>query len=385
MFEKAQRVQRYFKVALYGGWKVGKTRAALSFPRPAVIDTHRGTDLYDQEYDFRREYCNRWRDIGQKIDWIRKNAAKEKIATLVIDDISVIYDDLINEVSEWRINKSGSSAQLSQGDWGVIKRRWKGFLNLLIELDVHVVLVCREKEEYVEMTDREGREVRKRSGNQLLDADRQTAYLFDFILYLYKEDNKTKKSSKHYVRVEGTRHEKLPLYSVHDITGKLLYPSIFKEIENVVMEGEPRGIPEMSSYVENIRDIKEKFGIPVIRDDDPEASPEDLKVLFARASKMTWPDDTAKCRKQSCSVKLHKHPAFTSEDGKMLIRGAYNVESTRELRKPQVEFLYGEFGKVLAGLAYLARDEKGIPYIATPFGVEEEEVKARVEGDFSAQ
>ena len=55
MFPKAQRVQRYCKVALYGGWKTGKTSAALSFPSPAVIDTHRGTDLYGQQYEFRNE------------------------------------------------------------------------------------------------------------------------------------------------------------------------------------------------------------------------------------------------------------------------------------------------------------------------------------------
>jgi hypothetical protein len=132
LFEKAKRVQRFFKVALFGRWKVGKTRAALSFPKPAVIDTHRGTDLYDQKYDFLVEHCNRWKDIGPRIDWVKKNAAKEKIETLVIDDVSVLYDDLINEVSLWRENKSGSGAPLNSGDWGVIKRRWKGFLTLLL-------------------------------------------------------------------------------------------------------------------------------------------------------------------------------------------------------------------------------------------------------------
>jgi hypothetical protein len=130
MFVKAQRVRRNFKVALIGKWKTGKTRAALSFPAPAVVDTHRGTDLYDQ-YDYDVSYAQTWREMEGEINWLRANAEKKGIKTFVLDDASTIYDDLINEVSIWRQNKSGSGSPLNTGDWGVIKRRWKEFLKLL--------------------------------------------------------------------------------------------------------------------------------------------------------------------------------------------------------------------------------------------------------------
>lgn len=399
MFVKAERVRRHFKVALTGGWKTGKSRGALSFPNPAVIDTHRGTDLYDQKYDFQVLHAMKWAEMEAPINWLKKNATKEGIETVVFDDATTIYDDLINEVSLWRMNKSGSMAPLNQGDWGVIKRRWKGFLQMLLRLDLNVVLVIREKDEYQDARNDQGQEVRKKTGEFIPDIDRQTLYLFDFQLRCYTEEDKKKGTSKHFIRVEGTRHEKLPKYSVHDITGKFLYPELFEPIRKLVEQGapvpeepeKPEDVPEANSMVENIREMKEKFGgedmlgSPVISEDQPEATLEDIKVLFTRANEMTWPDNDRKCRKQFCKERGHKHADFSSQDGKALVRGHYNVESTKELRKPQTDFLYAEFGKVLAGMAYLDRDEKDIPYIATPAGTNKEEVKAKVEAEFGGK
>lgn len=390
MFQKAQPVRRHFKVALSGKWKTGKTRAALSFPAPAVIDTHRGTDLYDQKYDFSVLHAATWKEMEAPVTWLQKNATANGIETLVIDDVSTIYDDLINEVSLWRQNKSGSMAPLSQGDWGVIKRRWKSFLQMLLKLNLSVVLVVREKDEYDDVTNSQGQEIRKKTGESIPDIDRQTLYLFDFQLRCYTEENKKKATSTHFVRVEGTRHEKLPKYSVHDITGKFLYPLLFEPIKAAVEQGVPvpeepaatEGLPEPNSSADNLREIREKFGVdkidsPVISEDQPETTIEDLKVLFTRAGSMTWPDHEKWCKKQSCTQKLHTHAPFTSEDGKTLIKGCYNVESTKELRRPQVEFLYNEFGKVLAGTAFLNRDEKGVPFVVTLSDVNAEEVHAK--------
>ncbi|MGI0150199.1 MAG: AAA family ATPase [Thermoplasmata archaeon] len=394
MFVQAQQVRRHFKVALTGRWKTGKTRGALSFPKPAVIDTHRGTDLYDQKYDFKVLHAQKWAEMEKPILWLQKNAAKEGIETVVFDDASTIYEDLIGEVSLWRTNKSGSMAPLNQGDWGVIKRRWKMFLQMLLRLDLNVVLVIREKDEYEDAKDDQGRDTRKKTGESIPDIDRQTLYLFDFQLRCYTEENKKKAISNHFIRVEGTRHEKLPKYYVHDITGKLLYPLLFEPIKAAVEQGAPvpqepsatEGLEEPNSTVENVREIQEKFGYPVIDEkSQPEATAEDLKVLFTRANEMTWPDDDHKCRRQFCTAKGHRHADFTGEDGKRLIKGHYNVESTKELRKPQLDFLYGEFGKVLAGVAYLDRDEKEIPYVATPSGVNTEEVRAKVEAEFGVK
>jgi hypothetical protein len=408
LFQKAQSVRRHFKVALFGRWKTGKTRAALSFPKPAVVDTHRGTDLYDGKYDFRVLHATTWKEMQAPVEWIQKNAAREEIETLIIDDVSTIYDDLIGEVSAYRQNKSGSNAPISMGDWGVIKRRWKGFLQMLLRLDVNVVLVIREKEEFEETTNAAGQEVRKKTGNILMDADRQTAYLFDFILYMYTEDNRKAKVSNHFIRVEGTRHHKLPKYSVHDITQKRMYDELFEPIVADVSKGiavpqtdeppvapntvpadaalatppgaldDPIGSPAIPTPEENIAEIVETFGVVRPSPDQPAATLEEIKVLMTRGSEMRWPDDEKKCRKQGCSANGHIHPWFKAADAKSMIRSLYDVESSKELRRPQIDFLYEEFGKVLAGKAFLDRDGQGTVYIATPNAATEEEVRAKV-------
>ena len=403
MFVKAQPVRRRFKVAISGIWKTGKTRAALSFPGPAVIDTHRGTDLYDDKYDFHVTHVDTYLGVGEEIGWLQKNAKEKGIETLVIDDISTIYDDLIGEVSAWRASKSGSTAPLNQGDWGIIKRRWKGFLKLLLRIDLNVVLVTREKDEYEETTNTKGEEVRKKTGNTVMDVDRQTAYLFDFILHLYTEDNKKKGVSNHFVRIEGTRHHSLPKYSVHDITGKRMYAELFEPMKAEVEKGLPvaeepeaptdtalatePGAPddppqkpdvELSEREQSsVNDIIGAFGVKP-SSDQPEAAIEDIKVMMTRAGDMTWPDDEKKCRAQGCKNATHAHYAFKSTEAKSMIKWMYGVESSKELRKPQVTFLYDEFGKVLAGRAFLDRDEKGNVYVATPQGTTEEEVRKKV-------
>jgi hypothetical protein len=125
---------------------------------------------------------------------------------------------------------------------------------------------------------------------------------------------------------------------------------------------------------ENIHDMKKFFVVIPIQPDQPEATLEDIKVLMTRANKMRWPSDTHKCRLQSCSANGHIHPYFKTDDGKSLIRNLYNVESSKELRKPQIDFLYEQFGNVLAGRSFLDRNGQNSVYIATSSGhIEEEE------------
>ena len=106
-------------------------------------------------------------------------------------------------------------------------------------------------------------------------------------------------------------------------------------------------MPPKSSTAESIGDILQKFSGPPVDPSQPMASGEDLKVLMTRCGQMTWPDGEA----------------FKSADGKALIKAVFKVDGTKELRKPQVDWLYEQFGKVLAGQAHLVRDEKELPYI----------------------
>lgn len=375
MFEESAKIRRYLKVALFGDGGSGKTRFVLSFPKVAVIDTEHGTDPYRGKYDFRVKHAGSWKELGTVIEWLEKNP--EGIETFAIDSLTVFYQDLINDMVEHVKNKRGHEI-LSQTEWTIIKRRWAAFLNRLVKLPLHAVISMRERDEYEETTNRQGEEVRKKTGNQLMDADKQTKYIFDVSLRCFTEENKKEKESKFLVRVDKTRYDWMPKYAVYDITKKRAYDTLFvpymdglsgiaPEIMRTDVQSENTAPPEAPgepaqtappSTAQAIGDMLAKFCGPAIDPSQPEVSGEDLKVLMTRAGEMTWPDGSE----------------FKSAEGKAMIKALFKIEKSKDLRKAQVDWLYQQFGDVLAGRARIERDQNGIPFIAAT--KETSEVKA---------
>ena len=367
MFEDASKTKAFVKVALYGDGGSGKTRFLLSFPKVAVVDTEAGTNAYRGKYQFKVKHANRWKQLGDILDHIEANP--DACETLAIDSLTVFYQDLINDMMEHVKNKRGHEI-LSQLEWTIIKRRWSAFLNRLIDLRAHVVLSMREKEEFEETTNSKGEEVRRKTGNHLMDADKQTKYIFDLVLRCYTEENRKAKESKFLVRVDKTRYDWMPKYGVYDVTGKRAFETLFvphmAELESGI-PARPRGlhdegapppavqdapkngdVPAAGSAAESVGDLLQQFAGPAIDPSQPPASGEDIKVLMTRCGQMTWTNGEK----------------FKSSDGKALIKALFKIEASKELRKTQVDWLYAEFGKVLAGQSILVRDEKGIPFIA---------------------
>lgn len=388
-FEDPGKTKKYLKIATFGDGGSGKTRFGLSFPKPAVIDTEHGTDPFRKKYDFKVHHLNRWKQLAPVIAWLKANPGRYE--TFIIDSATVFYQDLIQEIVDYIRNKRGNE-QMTRGDWGLQKRRWAAFMNMLVELPMHIILNFREKPEYLESTARDGEEILKKSGNHLLDADRQTKHLFDLSFRCFTEVNKKEKSAKFLVQVDKTRYnEWMPLYSVHDVTGKNVFDELFRKNVGDMLKGkeaEPTSIvqdpfsgpevaavaaenkeapkaktedlPPAKSSAERNGETLRKFtssGDP----DEPQATTEDVKVLMTTCGKLTWPDG----RK------------FSSADGKAMIKAIYELESTKDLRKFQVDFLYREFVEVLAGRAELALDENEIPFVRRLSGVKQPEVAGK--------
>jgi hypothetical protein len=422
-FEDPKQHKQYIKMALSGDGGSGKTRTLLSFPKVCVIDTEKGTLPYRGKYDFKVKILNRWKQLDGILKWLRANPGVYE--TLAIDSATIFYLDLIQDIVDYIRNKRGNEI-MTTGDWGTQKRRWAAFLNQLIDLPMHVILSFREKAEYEDTINRLGEEVRKKTGNFLAEADKQTEYLFDLSYRCHTEPNKKDKTTKFLMTCTKTRFDWSPKYGIWDVTGKRVFKDFFashvekmldapdapivEPTEPLIVVADP--VPpvtttpatgEVSGAVQAIVDtlatepgapddppldsrtaketcneLKKFFGTPEISEDQPAATLDDIKVLMTKANKMRWPDDDHKCRKQDCKANGHIHPNFKTADGKSLIRCAYGVESSKELRKPQVDFLDGEFGKVLAGKAFLAKDKEGTVYVATPEGVTDEEVKRKV-------
>ena len=381
-FEDPKRTKKYLKIALQGGAKVGKTRFALSFPNVNSIDGEHGTDAYGDKYSFKVKHTNTWKGLGAELKELEE---KPKIGeTLVIDPVTIFYKDLLNELVEMVKKKRGHET-LSQAEWNIASRRWFAFLNMLVRLPMHVILIPREKEEYTETLNSRGEEVRKKTGNFLMECDKQTEYLFDLILRVHTEENRKEKTSKHLFTVMGTRYDWMPKYSVHDVTKKRPYDAIFKKHVEEMLDApdapkapeEPvaeKLVDEMPAPVEatktsegdkRVEEVKKHFGVTADNPLDPisggngepsvgpgdeygvPATADEIKVLMTRVGQVCWPDGSK----------------FTSAQGKAMIKKLYGLESTKELRKFQFEFLYREFGEVLAGRARLALEEGDFPIV----------------------
>lgn len=376
MFEPAKKVRKFVKVCLWGGPKVGKTEFALSFPKPCVVDSEKGSLLFADRAKFSVKEVTRWKDLGPVISWIR--AHPDTFETLVIDSLTPLYKDLIDEVLAAAQNKNPSLDKLHQAGWGVVKRRFAAFLKVLTELPVNVVLTIRSKDEYETVKDRKGDEQHVKTGQDTPDIDKMVDYIFDFIVSCKVEvDKKTKKVVRHLATVEGSRRPELMRGEVFDVTGKKGFEVVFATVAKILSEGatvaqttatdeisgDQQGSADISgdqradradhaaapapmTHEEATEEIDAFFGA---RTPGVPCTPEDLKVLFTRAGEVKWPDG----RK------------FSKEDAKSLIKFCYGVESGKELFKHEVDFLFDEFGKVLARRALLVL-EKGNVIIATP-------------------
>lgn len=378
-FEDPKSIRKYFKVAIQGGKKVGKTRAALSFPAPFVVDGEHGTDPYTKKYAYKVKHTNTWGGLGEEVLALVKSPVVG--ATLIVDPITVFYKALIDELVQ-QVKKKRGHEIMSQAEWGIEGRRFFGFLNMLVALPMHVVLVTREKEEYVESVNHRGEEVRRKTGQFLMECDKQTEYLFDFIFRIRTEGDRKKKECRRILSVEGSRYEEfMPLFAEYDISRKRVFAELLKphlaamldaaedpkpeQAPEPFVEPEPEtkaeekqdpadggSVLDERGAVERVGEALEKFagdGDP----DAPLATQEDIKVLMTRCGELRWPDGSP----------------FKSADGKKLLKAIYKIESTKELKKYQCEFLDREFVEVLAGRAALDRDETGVPFVRRLSGV----------------
>ncbi len=151
-FKQPEKVDKRLKCLLFGAAGVGKTTAAIQFPKPAVIDTERGAEQ-DQYVDAIKERGGailQTTSFDYVYDQVRALVVEDHpYQTLVIDPLTVLYDDLADHYSK----KVGTqfSAHFSEAN-----RDWKRLATLLSSLDMNVVLTCFQKNEWSqgEMTGR---------------------------------------------------------------------------------------------------------------------------------------------------------------------------------------------------------------------------------------
>lgn len=145
LFKKPSKAEKRLKAMLYGLAGVGKTTAAISFPRPALIDTERGAEM-DQYVDAIAKAGGAvlaTSSFDTVLDQVRLLAVEEHpFQTLIIDPITVVFDDLAaawekRVGDEWSRHRTKATTD------------WKRLTSLLATLDMNVVWTAHAKNEWV--------------------------------------------------------------------------------------------------------------------------------------------------------------------------------------------------------------------------------------------
>lgn len=202
-FKKATKTEKRLKVFLWGPSGCGKTLLALHFPKPAIIDLERGSELYGDQFDFDVLPATKADEVASTIDWLLSN--NHDYRSLIIDPVTVYWESLQKKWSDifLRRNKGGKGFKfefydLQPRDWNTIKGELKDFVRKLLALDMNVIVTARAKALYEEGT------FMKQIG-ETFDGEKTLPYLFDIVLQQWKTED-----GKYMAKALKDRTNKLP-------------------------------------------------------------------------------------------------------------------------------------------------------------------------------
>lgn len=161
------------KALFYGNAGVGKTYAAVQFPKPYIIDTEGSTNKpqYVKLIEKSGGAVLMTTDFDEMINEVRELlTTKHDYKTLIIDSLTVSYTDLLEKAER----KVGTEFGRHYGE---ANKRMKQLLNLLFRLDMNVIITSHSKNEYGQNLAILG---------QTFDCYKKLDYLFDLVFEIQK-------------------------------------------------------------------------------------------------------------------------------------------------------------------------------------------------------
>jgi hypothetical protein len=201
MVQKAEKMPVYAKILAYGPMGTGKTINGLMMPSPVLaIDIEKGSVHYGGAYDF---YVQRTRNLAvikNTLLELRENKChipvfddngnevdKVRINSLVIDSGSTLYH-LVTQywIQKFQRERRDPAYQLAGSDYTQVKSDfWINYINPLLDMDIHVYLICRRKNNYLP-----GTFMKINPENPYCpDIEASVPHEFDVVLHMTKDAN----------------------------------------------------------------------------------------------------------------------------------------------------------------------------------------------------
>jgi hypothetical protein len=172
---KHTSTKKRLKLFLFGTYGVGKTTAAICFPRSYVIDAERGCDHYEKRLAASDSELFQTNNVDEVVAEIKTlGSEKHEFRTLVVDPVTTLEADLVEKAEK----------EFGAGDmrvWGKRDKTLRRLTNLIMGLDMNVIVTAHGKIEYGDKMAKLG---------TTFDGWRRLPYMFDLVLELEKRGKK---------------------------------------------------------------------------------------------------------------------------------------------------------------------------------------------------
>jgi predicted ATP-dependent serine protease len=234
--KKPEAVTKRLKLFMFGPAGVGKSTAAIQFPKSYIIDCERGTENYDKLITASGSVVYQTTDMNDVVAEVKALLAeKHEYKTLVIDPISTVYQDLLL--------KAEAKVGTDHGrHYGEADKQMRRLANLITALDMNVVVTAHAKTVYGDNLAKLG---------FTFDGWKQLDYWFDLVIELGK------KGKKRFGKVVKTRIASFPDEDVfewsYDAFKRRYDPAVLEREAQTVALATGAQIAEMKHLLEVVR------------------------------------------------------------------------------------------------------------------------------------
>jgi hypothetical protein len=236
--KKPEAVVKRLKLFMYSAAGVGKTTAAIQFPKCYVIDCERGTEQagYAKRIIEAGGSVFQTTELSEVITEVKSLlTTKHDFHTLVIDPITTVYNDQL-EKSERMVGSDFGR------HYGAANKEMKRLYNLLMALDMNIVMTAHAKKEYGDNLKVTG---------MTFDGWRGLDYAFDLVIELQKHQK------KRMGRVVKTRIETFPdgeeFEWSYDAIRQRYAADVLERDAKVVALASPEQVKELKNLLEFVR------------------------------------------------------------------------------------------------------------------------------------
>lgn len=256
-------VQKRLKTLMYGVAGAGKTMAAISFPKPYLIDTEKGYE-HQQYLDKIKQNGGsifHTTDFEELLAEVRAlTTEKHEYKTLIIDPLTVIYNNLVEKCATDRMTPKDPDGTAFGGHYIASNRKMKQLINLLIKVDMNVIITSHSKTLYGQNMSVIG---------ETFDCFKKLDYLFDLVFEIQKK-GKLREAVIKKTRIESFPESDRFAFSYDEIANRYGKDILEKDTESQKL-ATPEQVKIMMDYVKIFR-------IPI----------ETIDKYFKRGEATTW-------------------------------------------------------------------------------------------------